>query len=364
MSSPAEQRAGGLLAEPESAVADVPAPVEALAPAPRAVEEAASAGADDAGDAFGHPLVQGLMLDPARWRIWPAVAVLRWLQRRAGRVGRRLVYRSQPSLGFAGSEIRDVAIRDGHLELTLNAPGLAAAGSPLPSSDIARIIADARDGGALGFWLDGPVDLFMQALETMQAQSNAPFALITGGQVDSHRLLADVVGRSAPLTAGAHGALFDTRRREPEGAIGLAGLFFGPVSASGLGGLFRAFTGLPVRIEEFTGADLMTARPARVGYPMRAMLGARCNLPSAGVEIHIEGGSDPDARKWARDPVRRRSLHLLALTYVGARSPVVRVLLWLDPGNAPPAELDDGAAFGGLAVLGEADHRVMLPLTI
>lgn len=327
---------------------------------PEAVEETAGLRKED--EAVAHPLVQDLMLTPTHWHIWPAVAVLRWLANQSERVGRRLIYRSRPSLAFTGPEICDVAIRHGHLELTLNAPGIAAAGSPLPPADIARIIADQRNGGALGTWLDGPCDLFMQVLEAALAQSNTPFALVTGGHVDAFLLVAEIAGRSAPLSAGENGALFETRRRVPEGAIGLAGLFFGPISASGLARLFRAYTGLPVRIAEFTGGDVLVARPARVGQRMGAMLGTVCRLPSAGVEIHLDGGSDPDARKWAREPTRRRSLYLLAHSYIGEPSVAMSVFLWLDPDNAPPATLADSAAFGGLAVLGTADRRVRLPL--
>ena len=376
MMSPDDMHAGALPARPDSVSAEAatvrpppfgPAPSpehEAEAREAEAVETAAGPREGGEGEVLGHPLVQDLMLDPTGWRIWPAVAVLRWLQNKSGRAGRRLVYRSRPSLGFAGSEISDVAIRDGHLELTLNAPGLATAGSSLPATDIARIIADKRNGGAISAWLDGPSDLFMQVLEAMLAQSNAPFALITGGHVDAFMLLADVVGRSAPLSAGENGALFETRRRIPEGAVGLAGMFIGPTSASGLAGLFRAFTGLAARIEEFAGGDVLTARPARVGQRMGAMLGAQCRLPSAGIEIHLDGGANPDAQKWAREPVRRRSLHLLASSYIGGPSVAVRLFLWLDPGNAPPATLADSTAFGGLAVLGVADRRVRLPLEV
>ena len=371
MMSPDDIRAGGPPTGVESVSGETAGVADSvqgqLEPVPRmepqAVEVPASPGPRDTIEAMGHPLVQDLLLDPAGWRIWPAVAVLRWLQNRSGRAGRRLVYRSRPSLGFAASEISDVAIREGHLELTLNAPGLAAAGSPLPPADIARIIADMRAGGALSAWLDGPCDLFMQVLEAMLAQCNAPFALITGGHVDAFMLLADVVGRSAPLSAGANGSLFETRRRVPEGAVGLAGLFVGPTSATGLAGLFRAYTGLAVRIEEFAGGDVAIARPARVGQRMGMMLGVECRLPSAGIEIHVEGGSSPDAQKWAREPTRRRSLHLLANSYLGGPSVAVRVFLWLDPGNAPPATLADSTALGGLAVLGPADQRVRLPLT-
>lgn len=265
MSLQAEQSAGRRQVGPESlstGIAGARDPAVTLAPAPQMapeVQETPRAGVEIADDGLSHPLVQDLMLNPTRWRIWPAVAVLRWLQRKTGREGGWLVYRSHPSLGFAGSEVADVAIEEGHLELTLNAPGLAAAGSPLPASDISRIIADKRNGGALSTWLDGPLDRFMQALEAAQAQTNAPFALMTGGRIEAHMLVADVVGRSATLTAGPEGALYDSRQREPEGAVGLAGLFFGPISASGLAGLFRAFTGLAVRVEEFAGADIVTA---------------------------------------------------------------------------------------------------------
>ena len=367
MSSPTEKLSGEWRAESGGApVAIAPAPAGASdpAPAPEGVEWPASAGQEDTapGVDLVHPLVQDLLLNPTRWRIWPAVAVLRWMQRRTAREELRIVYRSRPSLGFSGSEIHDIAIDGDRLELILNAPGLAAAGSPLPPSDIARIIADKRNGGALSAWLDGPGDLFMQVLEAMQARSNAPFALSTGGRIEAHALAADLVGRSAVLAAGPGGALYDSEWLDPGGAVGLAALFLGPISAAGLAGLFRAFTGLPVRIEEFTGAEVATLRPARVGLRMGMMLGSRCRLPSAGIEAHIEGGSDPDSQEWARDPVRRRSLRLLAMSYIGAPSPAVRVLLWLDAGNAPPVALADGAALGGLAVLGEAGHRVELPL--
>ena len=367
MSSLVEPRTAGWPADPESpspGVAGASDVVEATVPAPVSPQGAAGAGDEAALAAIVHPLVQDLMLNPTRWRIWSAIAVLRWLQRRAGRAGRRLLYRTEPSLSFAGSEISDVAIRDGHLELILNAPGLATAGSALPSCDIARIIADKRNGGALSAWLDGPADRFMQALEAMQARSNAPFALITGGQVDAHSLLTEIVGRSAPLTAGPGGALFHSWQREPEGALGLAGLFLGPITASGLAAAFRAFTGFPVRVEEFAGAEVLTARPSRVGLPTGMMLGSVCCLPSAGIEVHIEGGSDPSARKWARDPIRRRSLHFLALSYLGAPSPAARIFLWLVPDNAPPAALTGEAALGGLAVLGPAERRVSLPLAM
>jgi hypothetical protein len=42
----------------------------------------------------------------------------------------------------------------------------------------------------------------------------------------------------------------------------------------------------------------------------------------------------------------------------------VRLFLWLDAGNAPPAALSSDAAFGGLAVLGTADRPVKLPIEI
>ena len=311
-------------------------------------------------EAMSHPLAQDLMLKPTRWRVWPAVAVIRWLQRKLRRERRRLIYRSEPSLGFAASEVRDLALHSEYIELTLSAPGLATMGSPLPAADISRIISDRRDGGALSLWLDGVGDGFMHVLEAMQSQSNAAFALLTGGQIEAHAMVADMVGRSAALRAEPGGALHDTRWRVPEGAIGLVGLFLGPISASGLAGLFGAFTSLPVRITEFAGAEVTTRQPARVGRPFGMMLGAKCRLPSAGVEVHIEGGSDPREQEWARDPVRRSSLQRLASSYVGAPSPVVRVYLWLEAGNVPCAALAGDTALGGLAVLGGSDRRVKL----
>ena len=309
-----------------------------------------------------HPLVRDLMLNPTRWRLWPALAVLRWLQQRIGSNPPRLVFRGRASLSFATSEVSDLVIGESRFDLSLNAPGLATAGSPLPASDVSRIIEDHRAGGALSEWLDGPTDRLMHALESMQAQVDPAFALMTGGQVEALMMVSNIVGDSVPLGAGPGGDLYLPEGHEPLGAVGLAGLFLGPVSAAGLEGVFRAFTGLPVRIEEFTGATIPTARPARTGGPFGRMLGAQCRLPSAGVEIHMEGGARPEAQDWARSPIRRGSLWLLALSYIGSPTPEATLFLWLDGDNAPPAALDGATALGGLAVLGPTDEPVRLPL--
>lgn len=348
------------------------ADVEDGAAQDRAAEDGTAASAERPGrsggledgspDAMTHPLVQDLLLQPHRWRLWPAVAVLRWLQRRLQTGSRRLAYRSQPSLAFAPSEVNDVVFREQGLDIVLNAPGLAATGSALPTSDIARVVADHRAHGAMSVWLDGPGDRFMHLVEEMKMQCDPAYALLTGGRVEAFDLVADLVGRSAPLAAEPGGELLDDPARAPDGGLGLAGLFVGPISAAGLAAAVQAFCGLPARVDEFTGATVVTARPARLGGPLGLMLGARCRLPSAGVEVHIEGGSRRVARDWAADAVRRRSLHALASAYVGASLPVARVYMWLDADNAPPAVLDGGAALGGLAVLGRAAGPVRLPL--
>lgn len=310
-----------------------------------------------------HPLVSELTLHPYRWRIWPAVAVLRWLQRLLPNAP-RLVFRSHPSLGFAASEVHDLTIDENSIGLVLNTPGLATDGSPLPASDIARIIADRHEGGALSAWLDGPGDRFMHLLEEAQRRNNAAYALVAGGGVEALALTRDLVGRSAPLNVGPDRSLSAANDEDPEGAVGLAGLFLGPASATGLGGLFTAVTGLPVRVAEFAGAEIATAHPAFMGGPLGLILGMTCELPSAAVDVHIDGGTRQEARAWACAETCRRSLHLLATAYVGAPSPEVRVFLWLDGCNAPAAALDGGAALGGLAVLGASEAPVCLRLTV
>ena len=326
---------------------------------PRAPAEADQATDDDPDT---HPLVRDIMLNPRRWRIWPATAVLRWLQRRMKSGARRIVFRSSPSLGFPASEVDDLHLGRDTIGLVLNAPGLAAPGSPLPSSDIVRIAADYRSQGPLSMWLDGPGDRFMHVVELAQLQTNPAYALMTGEHVQAFALVADIVGRSAPLSAARGGRLSAPAEDEPEGAVGLASLFTGPVSAAGLAGLFRAVTGLPARVVEFAGAMVDIGEPARVGAPLGAMLGARCRMPAAGVEVRVDGGSVPAAQEWARDAERRRSLHLLASAYVGGPSPAVGIVLSLDAGNAPPAALDGRSALGGLAVLGPVEERVELPI--
>lgn len=313
---------------------------------------------------LGHPLAQDLLLDPSRWQIWPAVAVLRWLYRNAGDGARQIFYRSRVSLAFSGSEIADVAVREGGMDLTLNAPGLAALGSSLPTSDIDRIIRDQRQGGGIAAWLDGPGDRFMQAVEAAETRNNAGFALSKGGGIEALRILGDLIGRTAVLEARPGGALLGSGAREPEGTAGLSRLFIGPISASGLASLFEAVTNLPVTVREFSGAEVPVRSPARVGMPFGRILGSRCHLATAGVEVFIDGGTKPEAQEWARDPIRRRSLHYLYAAYVGSDSPSVQIFLRLASGNASPSALDGAATLGGAAVLGEADRAVRIPLKI
>ena len=341
-------------------------PAKKMTPKPLPPVEVASPKASEGTRSMGldHPLVQDLIFHPRRWRIWPTVAVLRWVLRQAPVGMRRMVYRSLPSLSFTTAEIEDVAIQTagtGGVELTLGAAGIANDGSPLPSSDIARIIANREQGGGLALWLDMPGDRFMHQAELSLIRHSAAFALATGGDIRAASSAADLVGRSAPLAAGIGGILLHSWRREPVGAVGLAAMFMGNVSAAGLAGVFGAFTSLSVLIEEFAGAEVPILRPTRVGGRFGGMLGRKCVLPAAGVGIVVRGGSRVHAQEWAGRAQRRTSLYRLARAYIGSHVPRARIYLTLDADNAPPAKLGH-AALGGLAVLGKASKNVRLPL--
>ena len=332
---------------------------------------------------YSHPLIQDLFLNPTRWSIWPAVAALwwllstgardnwrrdtrtpfgNWLLSNYARSGRGIVYRSTPSLTFSGSEISDVAMTSRGILLTLEAPGLAGHGSLLPSSDIERIVDDHRRGGALSTWLDAPVDRFMQAAVMARARSQAAFSLATGGRIGAIDSATVLAGRPSLFLAAGSGAAGSAPRQDRDEATGLAALFFGPVSAVGLTDLLHAYTGLPVRVTEFAGAEVPILRPARVGGGFGSMLGTSCNLPDAGIEIVVEGGDRPEGPPWAKEARRRESLYLLARCYIGSPSPIARIALRLDAGRVPPAALDGSTALGGLAVLGQSDGPVTLPL--
>ena len=320
---------------------------------------------DEAGGATpSHPLAADLLLDPTRWSLWPAVAILRWLLRESRGKRRGLMYRSAPSLGFPASEVRDVVVGTDGIDLTLTSPGIASPGSPLPTSDIARIVADTYSPGrgALAAWLDGPGDRFMQALEAARSRYSAAFSLATGATgMDALRQTACLVGRSAPLRADPGHRLDEGLWVEPEGAAGLGACFLGHPSARGLAEAAGAFTGLPVRVEEFSGARVRVMRPARLGAPMMRMLGTHCTLSTAGIDVIVDGGTDARARRWAKDPVRRRSLRLLCGRYVANRSISAGLFLDLRSGNTEPATLGE-SALGGMAVLGHPSTTVRLPL--
>ncbi len=311
---------------------------------------------------LGHPLVQDLLLNPSRWRIWPAVAVLRWMQRGMPRDKQRLIYRSIPSLAFPASEISDIAVSTAYSELFHTGLGLAGPGSPLPTADVEHIVMNHRRNGALTMWLDGPSDRFLHAVEAAQAYYNAAFCMAIGDETRSLRLVCDLAGYAMPFAAYPGGQLATLTGQRVPTATGLAAVFLMPPTASGMRELFSAFTGLPAIVTEFAGDSIRVLRPARMGGRMRMALGTQCHSPAAAVEIDIDGGSEPENRNWARQSARRRSLHLLARSYIGTSPPVARIFLRLQPGNAPPAALDGQSALGGMAVLGRASSPVRLPL--
>ena len=313
-----------------------------------------------------HPLAQEVLINPGQWSIWPAVAIMRWLLRTNPDLARRLVYRSQPSLSFAVSEIRDVALSELGIELTLSAPGLATAGTILPSSDIERIIADMKSprGGALARWLDGPLDLFMQIVEAHRAHYRDSFAFSMGARAQSLRFVADVSGASALLSATRNGLLLSELDHAQHGAIGFSSQFVSATpSAEGLRSLIRAYTNLPCRVQEFTGARVRVLRPARLGGPLTRILGRHHELPSAGIHIIVNGGHRPEGADLVSQRTRRRSLHNLCTNYIGSPSVSAQVSVDIEPELINPAKLGE-AEFGGMAVLGRPATRLRLPLAL
>lgn len=310
-----------------------------------------------------HPLAQDVLFHPTKWNLWPAVAILRWLLRPSAGQRRGLVFRSRPSLAFAASDIHDVALGTDSIDLTLTAPGIASPGSPLPTSDIARIIADLHSPGrgAIAAWLDGPGDRFMQVLESAQTRYNTAFSLATGGRLDSLHRVAGLAGYSAPLHALPGHRLFGKLRAEPAGAAGLAAHFIAAPSAVGLAAVVSAFTDLTAEVTEFAGARVRILRPARLGAPMMRMLGRHCTMPAAGAEVIVKGGSRESALRWARDRHRKESLRLLVERYIGSGSISVRLFLELDPQNIDPCRLGE-SSLGGMAVLGCPSGPTRLPL--
>ena len=342
------------------------APMQPPAPDTDTASHTVPAAAQDKPDAFQHSLIVDLMLDPARWKLWPAITIVRWLQAQIPLEGRlKIVYRSHPSLSFAPSEIHDIGLREGRFEIVLNALGVASSGSPLPSSDMARIIADARRGGAIAAWLDALTDRFAHVAESAMLQHSSSFSAARGEEIEAMGAVVSLAGHDAPLSSDPDGSLYAKASGAPRGALSLAGLFLGPPSAVGLSIAMSGVTGLGARVREFAGARIQVARPARVGHRMGALLGSWCDSVAAGVEVVLEAGEDTErALVWARDPVRLQALHELASSYVGSPSPEVRIALELDAAKVPPSALDEMARLGGCAVLGRGVGRLRLPLRL
>lgn len=310
---------------------------------------------------FDHPLMRSLLNEPTKWRIWPAIAAIRWLLSSAGS-DIKAVYKSHPSLAFQPSEIVDLKLTDKRFEIILAAPGLATIGSALPYSDIDRIIRDQREKGALNIWLDGFVNRLMHILEESQTIHNAAYALATSSNLVMFQVINNLAGRSAPLSAETGGRLISSLKTNQGGSIGFIRAFVHTPSASGISSLITAFTNLPVTIKEFTGARIEISEPACLGKELRAVLGSYCYLPTAGFRVTIEGGSNPEARAWAQDPIKRQSLLLLVSSYVGNNSPQGKIFLRLNADNIPPAGFDDETSLGGMALLGKADKSMLIPI--
>ena len=297
----------------------------------------------DASQHEPHALVQDFLTSPARWSLWPAVALLRWMMADTGSI-ERLVYRSRPSLGFSGSEICDVGIGDDRIDLVLSAPGLAAPGSALPLPDIARIVADTHrpDGGALAYWLDGLVDRLMQAVEESERRTSSAFALATGAELHDVDSALKIAGSSAPLRAQPGGMLTASDADgESTPVPGLARLFVGHATAVGLESLVGGFTELPVEVEEFVPISLPVVAPVRMGGTLGGRaIGTEGSMSGGAVQLVLDGTSTPASVHWAQDPVRSRSLAALCEAYVGGPVPEVRLFVDVAGETTAGASLD------------------------
>ena len=304
--------------------------------------------------ALRHPLVQDLLLNPTRWRLWPAMAIIRWLQRQMRKNSIRIVYRTRPTLSFPASEIADIYfVRPNELQIVVNALGLANAGSALPSADVARIIADYRSGGALASWLDMVADRMLHAAETSVAQSVSPFACAMGGFPEADSVLPSLVGHDGVLAESRPDGLSLSRRAGARRLTALGALFLGVPTAHGLARAFEGFTSLHARVIEFTGAPLDVSRPARLGAGFGRVLGSRRIVAEAGVTVRLnDGPTCEDAVAWASDPVRIRSLYELARTYIGDASPEPSIELVVRTDELSPlAPGARNALLGGCAML-------------
>ena len=345
---------------------EAPPPVARAAPAvgpesssrPAAAVPASSvsrAGLPEKGKAaLRHPLVQDLLLNPTRWRLWPAMAILRWLQRQMRKNRIRVVYRTRPTLSFPASEIADIYfVRPNELQIVVNALGLANAGSALPSADIARIIADYRSGGALSLWLDMVADRMLHAAETSVARSVSPFACAMGGFPEADSVLPSLVGHDGVLAESRPDGLSPSLAAGARRLTALGALFLGVPTAHGLARAFEGFTSLHARVIEFTGAPLDVSRPARLGAGFGRVLGSRRIVAEAGVTVRLnDGPTCEDAVAWASDPVRIRSLYELARTYIGDASPEpsIELVVRIDE-LSPLAPGARNALLGGCAML-------------
>ena len=311
-----------------------------------------------------HPVVQDLFLNPTKWEIWPAVAVLRWVQRQMRREHMNVSFRARARLAFAPSEIDDISFRTpSEIEMVINALGVASTGSALPSADIARMIAGQREGGAATTWLDMVTDRLMHAGEASMRRTGEAFSGAIGTAGEASRTLRALVGRDGVLSQGPGGPLHAGQGRGARRLEALSAPFaLRAPSAHGLARTVEAYTGLDTKVRENTGATLEVAHPARIGGRVRRVLGARRACARAGVTVRIDATrAGASGIEWASDDTRVESVYELARSYIGDSTPIPALEVALASETVECARPGDArAVLGRSAVLQRGPGRRMV----
>lgn len=301
-----------------------------------------------------HPLAQDLFLHPTRWRLWPAVAVLRWLQGKMRSHHVKIAYRGRATLSFSPCEIADINLqRPARIEIVVNALGIASPGTGLPGADVSRIIADDRSTGALARWLDMIADRMLHAAEASMSRSNRAFACARGDDSEARRTLTALVGHDAVLAEHPEHGLVPMGTPGARRLDALAAIFVGQPSAHGLARIFEAYTGLHTRVTEHTPDTIDVARPARLGAPMRRILGAKRRIDEAGVTLRMNDAERcEEATRWTSDRTSIQSLYRLAAAYIADARPRARIEVAVPAHTVRPARLGtENARLGANAML-------------
>lgn len=315
------------------------------------------------------PLAPELLTHPYNFNFYQAVLIFLWLADKANWV-RRIRFKSLHGLGFPASDLIDVTIppsRDMPIEMTVSFLGLVSHGSIVPTPYIEYMIEDQykSDGALLDF-----LDIFNDRILSLLVKSKLRRKLSLSLQVQTippvTRFLSALTGPAVPVGVDKHDRLasistleveksqkgVQNKVRWPRCLLLSSFLTRHVASANSLAKLLFAYTGIPVRVEEFEGScralstrqlTVMGKRGYNRSLGRTFTLGHKVWLGDSGINIIFEVYKRKNGIRWFADRVKILNLKQLVMLHLGFPCITFNFLFILGGKDIPPLKLTSSA---------------------